>query len=296
MQGATVTAAAQKAKRPALTAGAAAVGLASGLALGSRIDGGRGGLSRLVTPRRRVLGMPLGRKSGLRRTVETLGKAAHGLGSATRKCLVGQATTSVRCARSRAGGSPGAGPGAARLLQRQHPAGAPSAGALARGQAIARSPRRAPTRPARRCSPIGGPATQVSPPAVSITAGTPASFGSSWRSTRPSASHASQWGNRPRRNGRAARPRARPPRSMPRPVCGWTWLARAGSPSRRPGAQPVPARDGAGGLALEQHETLDGVLEVPVRRRGRCRPAACAAARSARGGCRGSRRRSRAGW
>ena len=72
--GGTVTGAAQKAKRPALTAGVAAVGLASGLALGSRINAGRGGLSGLVTPRRRVLGMPLGRKSGLRRTVETLGK------------------------------------------------------------------------------------------------------------------------------------------------------------------------------------------------------------------------------
>ena len=82
--GGTVTAAAQRAKRPALTAGAAAVGLAGGLALGSRINAGRGGLSGLVAPRRRVLGMPLGRKSGLRRTVETVGKAAHGLGSATR--------------------------------------------------------------------------------------------------------------------------------------------------------------------------------------------------------------------
>ena len=82
--GGTVTAAAQKANRPALTAGAAAAGLVGGLALSSRLNAGRGGLSGLVTPRRKVLGVPLGRKSGLRRTVETLGKAAHGLGSATR--------------------------------------------------------------------------------------------------------------------------------------------------------------------------------------------------------------------
>ena len=74
-----------KAKRPALTAGAAAVGLAGGLAVGSRIGARHRGLSRLVAPRRKVLGVPLGRKSGLRRTVETLGKAAYGVGSATRQ-------------------------------------------------------------------------------------------------------------------------------------------------------------------------------------------------------------------
>ena len=66
----------EQVKRPALTAGAAAVGLAGGIVLGSRISTGR---------RRKVLGVPLGRKSGLRRTVETLSKAAHGLGSATRR-------------------------------------------------------------------------------------------------------------------------------------------------------------------------------------------------------------------
>ena len=79
--GGTVTAAAQKANRPALTAGAAAAGLVGGLALGSRLNAGRGGLSGLVTPRRKVLGVPLGRKSGLRRTVETLGKTARHLTS-----------------------------------------------------------------------------------------------------------------------------------------------------------------------------------------------------------------------
>jgi len=77
--------AAEKAKGPGKAAGAAAIGLAGGLALGSRIGGRHRGLSRLVAPRRAVLGVPIGRKSGLRRTVETLGKAAHGVGSASRQ-------------------------------------------------------------------------------------------------------------------------------------------------------------------------------------------------------------------
>ena len=79
------TSAVAKAKGPARAAGAAAIGLAGGLAVGSRIGGRQHGLSRLVAPRRTVLGVPLGRKSGLRRTVETLGKAAQGVGSATRQ-------------------------------------------------------------------------------------------------------------------------------------------------------------------------------------------------------------------
>ena len=74
-----------KAKKPVLTAGAAAVGLAGGLAVGSRIGARHRGLSGLVAPRRKVLGMPLGRKSGLQRTVDTLGKAALGVGSATHR-------------------------------------------------------------------------------------------------------------------------------------------------------------------------------------------------------------------
>ena len=83
-----------KAKGPALAAGAAAVGLAGGLAMGSHIGGRHRGLSRLVAPRRTVLGVPLGRKSGLRRTVETLGKAAQGIGSATRR--VSSTTDDIR--------------------------------------------------------------------------------------------------------------------------------------------------------------------------------------------------------
>ena len=62
----------EKVRHPALTAGAAAVGLAGGIALGSRMSTGR---------RRKVLGVPLGRKSGLLRTVETLGKATRHISS-----------------------------------------------------------------------------------------------------------------------------------------------------------------------------------------------------------------------
>ena len=53
-----------------------------GVALGSRLRTGR---RPLVRPRPRLLGVPLGRKSGLHWTVETLGKAAKELGSATRQ-------------------------------------------------------------------------------------------------------------------------------------------------------------------------------------------------------------------
>lgn len=74
--------AARGAKTPALTAGAAAAGLVGGLALGSRK---RRGLSALVAPRRRILGVPIGRKTGLVRTAETLGHMARGLGAATHK-------------------------------------------------------------------------------------------------------------------------------------------------------------------------------------------------------------------
>ena len=74
--GGSVAAAAQRANGPVVAAGAAVIGLAGGIALGSRLNTGR---------RRTVLGVPLGRRSNLQWTVETLGKAAHGLGSATRQ-------------------------------------------------------------------------------------------------------------------------------------------------------------------------------------------------------------------
>jgi hypothetical protein len=82
--GDAVSSTARSASRPALTAGAAAAGLAGGLALGARL-GGRGGLAQLVKPRPRILGVPIGRKSGLHQAVDTLGKAAKEIGSATRQ-------------------------------------------------------------------------------------------------------------------------------------------------------------------------------------------------------------------
>ena len=83
--GGAVSSTAKSAKTPVLTAGAAAAGMAGGFALGSRLSPGRRGLSALVRPRRRVLGVPLGRKSGLQSTLEIFGKAAKELGSATRQ-------------------------------------------------------------------------------------------------------------------------------------------------------------------------------------------------------------------
>jgi hypothetical protein len=79
----TTTSRAAKAKGPALTAGAAAAGLAGGLVLGSRSR--RRGLSGLLAPRRRVLGIPLGRRSPLIRAAQGLGQVAHGIGTATGK-------------------------------------------------------------------------------------------------------------------------------------------------------------------------------------------------------------------
>jgi hypothetical protein len=79
----TTTSRAAKAKGPALTAGAAAAGLAGGLALGTRSR--RRGVRGLLAPRRRVLGIPLGRKSGFVRTAQALGEVARSLGSATNK-------------------------------------------------------------------------------------------------------------------------------------------------------------------------------------------------------------------
>ena len=80
-----LTTVARSAKGPVLAAGAAAAGLAGGIALGSHLGTRRKGLSGLVARRPKVLGVPLGRKTGLERTVEMLGKAAHELGSATRE-------------------------------------------------------------------------------------------------------------------------------------------------------------------------------------------------------------------
>jgi hypothetical protein len=71
--GDSVATVARKAKGPAITAGATAAGLAGGLALGARMG----------SKRRKILGIPVGRKSGLTRTAEALGHLARELGSAS---------------------------------------------------------------------------------------------------------------------------------------------------------------------------------------------------------------------
>jgi hypothetical protein len=81
--GSSVATAASKAKGPVLTAGATAAGLVGGLALGSRMSSKRRGLGALLAPRRKVLGVPVGRKSPMVRTAEALGQVARELSSAT---------------------------------------------------------------------------------------------------------------------------------------------------------------------------------------------------------------------
>ena len=81
--GDSVITAARRARGPVLAAGATAAGVAGGLALGSRLNSKRGGLGALLAPRRRILGVPVGRKSGLARTAEALGEVAKELRSAS---------------------------------------------------------------------------------------------------------------------------------------------------------------------------------------------------------------------
>jgi hypothetical protein len=80
--GSSVAGAARKAKGPALAAGTAAAGLAGGLAIGARMNSKRGAAG-LFAPRRKVLGVPVARKNGPRKTAETLGQVARELSSAT---------------------------------------------------------------------------------------------------------------------------------------------------------------------------------------------------------------------
>ena len=81
--GDSVATAARRAKGPVLTAGATAAGLAGGLALGSRMASKRRGLGTLLAPRRRVLGVSVGRRNGLVRTAEALAQVARELSLAT---------------------------------------------------------------------------------------------------------------------------------------------------------------------------------------------------------------------
>ena len=76
--GSSVTTAARKAKGPMLAAGATAAGLAGGLALGSRMS----------SKRRTVLGVPVGRRSGLIKTAQALGKVASEMSSARHQASV----------------------------------------------------------------------------------------------------------------------------------------------------------------------------------------------------------------
>ena len=75
--------AAGKAKVPALAAGAAAAGLAGGVALGQRL-----------LPQRKVLGVPLPRRSRVQKASRQLAKAAGEVGSAGRN--VSELTAEVR--------------------------------------------------------------------------------------------------------------------------------------------------------------------------------------------------------
>jgi hypothetical protein len=86
--------AARRAKGPMLAAGATAAGVAGGLVLGSRLASRRSGLKALLTPRPRVLGVPVGHKSSVVKTAEALGQMARGLSSATGK--VSETTDEVR--------------------------------------------------------------------------------------------------------------------------------------------------------------------------------------------------------
>jgi hypothetical protein len=79
--GDSIATAGRRAKAPMLAAGATAAGLAGGLALGSRMASKRRGLSALFTPKRKVLGVPFGRKSNVLRTAEALGQVARELRS-----------------------------------------------------------------------------------------------------------------------------------------------------------------------------------------------------------------------
>jgi len=92
--GDSIATAARKAKGPMLTAGATAAGLAGGLVLGSRARSKSRGVTALLAPQRRVLGVPVGRKNGVIRTAKALGEVARELSSASNR--VSAATDEVR--------------------------------------------------------------------------------------------------------------------------------------------------------------------------------------------------------
>lgn len=92
--GDSIATAARKARGPMITAGATAAGLAGGLVLASRAKSKRRGVAALLTPQRKVLGVPVGRKNGVVRTAKALGQVARELSSATNQ--VSATTDEVR--------------------------------------------------------------------------------------------------------------------------------------------------------------------------------------------------------
>jgi hypothetical protein len=80
--GDSVSTAAGSAKGPLLAASAAAAGLAGGMALGSRMGSKR---RSFLSPRRKILGVPVGRKSGVVVAAGALTKVARELSSATNR-------------------------------------------------------------------------------------------------------------------------------------------------------------------------------------------------------------------
>ena len=92
--GDSIATAARKAKGPMIAAGATAAGLAGGLAIGSRATAKRRGVSALLAPRRRVLGVPVGRQNGVMRGAKALGRVARDLSSATER--VSSTTNDIR--------------------------------------------------------------------------------------------------------------------------------------------------------------------------------------------------------
>jgi len=90
----SIATAARRAKGPMLAAGATAAGLAGGLVLGSRAKPKRRGVAALLAPQRKILGVPVQRRSGVVRTAKALGQVARELSSATNQ--VSATTDEVR--------------------------------------------------------------------------------------------------------------------------------------------------------------------------------------------------------
>jgi hypothetical protein len=80
--GRSVTTVASRAKGPMLAAAGTAAGLAGGLALGARMSKSHR-FGAIIAPRRKVLGVQVGRKNGVVKTAETLAKVARELQSAS---------------------------------------------------------------------------------------------------------------------------------------------------------------------------------------------------------------------